>query len=93
MKKLLESVLIASMILFTACSGEYVVSRPADVNYVRPDPPGPEYIWIDGDWIWEGGVYHWHEGHWDKRVPNREWRAGHWKEHKGGWRWNKGRWE
>jgi hypothetical protein len=94
MKKLFGWVVMAtSMLFFAACETEVVVTRPPEVVYVRPVAPGPDYIWIEGDWIWEGSRYHWHEGHWDHRVPDRTWRGGHWEEHKGGYKWSKGHWE
>ena len=35
-----------------------------------PVSPGPDYVWIDGYWHWEGHHYIWNRGHWD-RPPSR----------------------
>jgi len=41
-----------------------VASRPADIIYTRLPAPGEGYIWINGDWYWNGGRYEWREGRW-----------------------------
>lgn len=93
MKNLLAGLIVGSMIALTSCAGEIVATRPVDVEYARPVAPGPDYIWISGDWVWSGGVYTWHEGHWDRPREGRTWHEGHWESHGNGWRWNRGRWK
>jgi hypothetical protein len=94
---LLFAVMLGGMSLLfgTGCTvqGGFVTDRPADVIYARPVAPGDDYIWIDGDWIWEGGTYRWHEGHWDHRRAGRAWHRGNWESHGGGWRWHRGYWK
>ena len=93
MKLLLKGLFIAC--LFTACAPHevYVVKeRPREVVYVRPAPPGPNHIWISGDWVWENGNYRWHEGHWEHRREGMAWREGHWQETSRGWKWIPGHW-
>jgi len=82
-------------IVFTmfSCEGSYIVTtQPAPPYYVRPIAPGPGYIWIDGDWIFEGGTYVWHEGHWGLPRGHRSWQAGHWENRNNGWYWQRGHW-
>ena len=65
MKKSILTYCLFSCFLFLAgCTAGYVATRPADVEYVRPVSPGPDYIWIGGEWEWRGGNYHWHDGSW-----------------------------
>jgi hypothetical protein len=85
--------MIGFMILSTACAVHGVVGeRPVDVMYDRPLAPGPDYIWISGEWVWSGGRYAWHEGRWEKRHEGRVWHEGHWNQHGHGWRWERGHW-
>jgi hypothetical protein len=96
MKSQLFAVLISGMCLVgAACSveGGVVTDRPSDVIYARPVAPGPDHIWIDGDWVWSGGIYHWREGHWDHARAGRAWHRGNWEAHGGGWRWHRGYWK
>jgi len=92
MKKLVAAMMIVSMIVLASCAGEVVATRPVDVTYVRPAAPGPDYVWISGDWIWVNGSYTWHEGRWDRRREGNVWHDGHWEAHGSGWRWHKGHW-
>ncbi|MHA4812412.1 YXWGXW repeat-containing protein [Flavitalea flava] len=77
----------------TGCSveGGVVETRPAEVVYSRPITPGPDYIWIDGDWRWSGGRYVWHNGYWG-RHRGRTWQTGQWQSSGHGWRWQRGHW-
>jgi hypothetical protein len=92
MKKQLLAVAIAGSLAVTGCSveGGYVESQPADIVYTRPLTPGPDYIWIDGDWVWSGGGYRWHQGHWDRPRSGRAWTAGHWDHSGRGYHWTRG---
>ena len=92
--QLLAIALAGCLIGAIGCSveGGYVTNRPADVAYVRPGAPGPDYIWIDGDWVWSGGQYIWHEGHWDHPRAGHVWHGGSWVSGSHGWHWSRGRW-
>jgi hypothetical protein len=85
--------LFSSVVFLSACSAGYVVTRPADVEYVRPVSPGPGYVWIGGEWEWRGGNYHWHEGNWEKAREGHTWKSGYWENGQKGYRWQKGHWE
>ena len=94
MKKLLFVIGIACCVGLTACSveGGWVDSQPGDVTYVRPASPGADYVWVDGDWYWSGGVYTWHEGHWSRPRSGRVWVGGTWEHGGHGYRWHRGHW-
>jgi hypothetical protein len=88
-------VIALTIITFTivSCEGTYVVgTQPVAPYYERPVAPGVGYVWIDGDWIFEGGHYVWHEGHWGYPRGNRTWQGGHWESRGNGWHWNRGHW-
>lgn len=90
---LLMMVLLAGALSFGSCTtSAYVTARPGEVMYTRPAAPGPDYIWIDGDWMWSGGRYIWHEGRWDRPRAGRTWHGGSWSQTPRGYRWNRGHW-
>jgi hypothetical protein len=95
MKSNLLIIVLCCTIAAAACTvqGRVITSRPDDIVYSRPVSPGPDYIWIDGDWVWEGGNYRWHEGRWDRRREGREWHRGQWEAKGNGWRWHRGYWK
>ena len=55
--------------------------------------PGPDYVWIGGEWVWNGGWF-WVGGHWGYPphphaawVGGRAWHDGHgWHNERGHWR-------
>ena len=60
---------------------------PSEVVVAEPPPPpqveyataapGPEFIWVSGVWVWEGG-WVWHAGHWDHPPrPGARWVGPH----------------
>ena len=96
MKNSLIAVLISSFIIAIAsCTVEsgVVERRPADIVCVRPAAPGPEYVWVGGDWVWTGNTYRWHEGYWARTHQSRVYVNGHWDHVGNGWRWQKGHWK
>jgi hypothetical protein len=93
MKNLFQVCALVCVMALGACSAHIVDNRPADVVYTRPAAPGPDYVWIDGDWVWSGGTYVWHEGRWDRPRAGRHWNAGHWESHGNGWKWRAGEWK
>ena len=93
MKKYLTAVALSTVLLMSSCDGTYYVSsQPVRPAYNRPVSPGADYVWIDGDWVWEGGVYTWHEGRWGRPKGHRTWVSGNWEQRNNGWRWHRGRW-
>ncbi len=78
------------------------VTRPATVVVSPPPPPppmetviaapGPDYIWIGGEWIWNGG-WVWVGGHWGyPPYPQAVWVHGYWWQGSRGWRHAPGHW-
>ena len=59
----------------------------------QPMRPGDGYIWIDGEWFWNGNTYSWRNGYWSYPHDNYRWSPGHWKQRRGNqWQWRQGRW-
>ena len=92
MKKTFLTIAIAGALAATSCTVDgYVDTAPADVVYTRPVTPGPDYVWIEGDWVTRNGRYEWREGHW-ARPRNRVWISGNWESRGGGYYWRRGYW-
>jgi hypothetical protein len=84
----------ASILAISSCEGTYTVAtQPSRPMYSRPPSPGMGYIWIEGDWRYEGNNYVWHEGRWARERSNRHYRPGSWEQRNNGWYWRRGRWE
>ena len=88
-------VFTVACLTFNSCVGEYVAAEPLyDDVYNRPASPGTEYIWIDGDWLWnrQTHVYMHEHGYWARPKPGRSYETGHWESEPRGKFWVKGRW-
>ena len=54
--------------------------------------PGPDYIWIDGEWVWNG-QWIWVGGHWGyPPYPHAVWVRGYWGRGPHGWSRSPGHW-
>ena len=54
--------------------------------------PGPDYVWIGGDWVWNGG-WVWRAGYWGYPPrPGVIWVGGSWSRGPGGWHHAPGHW-
>jgi outer membrane lipoprotein SlyB len=54
--------------------------------------PGPGYVWIGGEWVWNGG-WVWVAGHWGYPPhPHAVWVRGYWYQGPHGWYRAAGRW-
>jgi len=55
--------------------------------------PGPDYVWIGGEWTWGGSGWVWVGGHWGHPpYPHAVWVGGYtWHDH-GGWHDRPGHW-
>ena len=54
--------------------------------------PGPGYVWVDGEWMWNGGWY-WRAGYWDAPLyPGAIWIRGYWGPGPRGYIYHGGRW-
>jgi outer membrane lipoprotein SlyB len=64
---------------------------PAPVETIAV-APGPDYVWINGEWIWNGR-WVWAGGHWGYApYPHAVWVAGYWSRGPYGWHHEPGHW-
>lgn len=92
MKKILVScVIILSSAGMWSCKTT-VAAKPEAVVVARPAQPGPNYIWIEGDWYVSGGRYVQRPGYWVIPRKSRTWVPGSWHHNNHGWYWQKGHW-
>lgn len=65
---------------------------PAPVDTTVVVTPGPDYVWIGGEWIWNG-QWVWVAGHWGlPPYPHAVWVRGYWHRGTYGWRRTPGHW-
>jgi len=65
---------------------------PAPVETVTVVAPGPDYVWIDGEWVWNGGWF-WVAGHWGyPPQPHAVWVVGRSWHDDHGWHHARGYW-
>ena len=100
MKKLFASAAVLALAwLCTAASADaqvVVKVRPAvpAVVVARPAAPAPDYIWVDGEWVYSRNRgYVWKEGYWLKPRRGYVWTPGRWTTVRGGHRWVAGCWK
>jgi WXXGXW repeat (2 copies) len=94
MKNVILAMAIACGLAATGCAVDgYVDAQPGDVVYEQGVAPGPDYVWIDGDWVWGGGRYTWHQGHWDHGRAGHAYQRGTWTHSSRGYHWNRGHWK
>lgn len=64
---------------------------PAEVTSASP---GPDYVWVQGYYNWDGTNYHWVSGSWVKTPnPGATWIPAHWQTTNGGYVWVAGAWQ
>jgi hypothetical protein len=56
-----------------------------------PPPPGPDFFWVQGHWIWQDR-WVWFHGHYEHRRHDRDWHEGRYEHHPEGWIWIEGGW-
>ena len=84
---------LAGSLFLASCAGSYYVyERPVEPVYARPMAPYPGAIWIEGDWVWQGGRYVYFRGHWDRPRVGRVWMRGAWERGPRGYTWHRGYW-
>lgn len=70
-----------------------VYAPPADPIEVEGGAPSPSYLWVRGNWYWNGFEYIWIPGHWQARPhPHAIWTSGNWHRTRGGWVFTEGHW-
>lgn len=81
--------------------GSLVIPAEAQVIVrVAPPPPRHEpmppprrgYVWVPGNWDWNGRRYVWRRGHWMRGRHGYHWREDRWVERNGGWVRERGGW-
>jgi outer membrane lipoprotein SlyB len=79
----------------TAPASNVVVQQappPPPVDTVVVAAPGPDYVWIDGEYVWNGG-WIWVAGHWGyPPYPHAVWVRGYWGRGPHGWARVPGHW-
>jgi outer membrane lipoprotein SlyB len=67
-------------------------SPPPPVTETYVVAPGPGYVWIGGEWVWNGG-WIWVGGHWGyPPYPHSVWIGGGWYHGPRGWYHSPGHW-
>jgi hypothetical protein len=84
-------------VIGAAPAGEVIVAQPpappAPVTEVVTVSPGPEDVWINGDYEWVGGRWVWYGGHWGRPIhPAAIWVRGGWRPVRGGHIWERAHW-
>jgi len=65
---------------------------PIPAETITVVPPGPDYVWIQGEWVWSGR-WVWVGGHWASPPhPHGTWVAGYWVKGPHGWYKTEGYW-
>jgi outer membrane lipoprotein SlyB len=98
----IKSQIQSSRTVFHLSATDIIDLRDAGVSDQAPPPPpvetivvapGPDYNWIGGEWVWNGGWF-WVGGHWGYPpyaqaawIGGRNWHDGHgWHNSRGHWR-------
>lgn len=96
MKPHLPKIFIAILALITFSCTEprwLTVTTRFDIPVTdRPPSPGEGYIWIRGEWFWNGSTYRWRDGYWSRPAPRLHYVPGRWKSRSNGWYWKPGQW-
>ena len=65
---------------------------PPPVETIVVPAPGPGYVWVGGEWAWNGRWF-WRVGYWGlPPYPHAVWIHGDWHRGPGGWRHDPGHW-
>jgi hypothetical protein len=65
---------------------------PAPAETITLAQPGPDYIWVGGEWVWNGR-WVWVGGHWAYPPhPHGVWVPGYWVKGPHGWYRTEGYW-
>ncbi len=98
MKKISKILFVLMFIAFGASNSfaQIVVRvRPARPAVVVARPPAPSrfHVWVDEDWVPQGGTYAWHGGYWAAPPhPGARYIPGHWRDTRRGAIWIQGHW-
>lgn len=57
---------------------QYLPPPPQPLEAGPNSPPtGPDYLWMEGNWIWSHNGYAWQSGYWYEPKPNMIWTPSH----------------
>jgi hypothetical protein len=66
---------------------------PPALRVEQPSPsPGPNYVWINGYWQWQGNQYVWAPGRWEAARPGAYYVPSYWVQDGPNWRFVAGNW-
>ncbi len=86
---------LSSMLaLFPACYAEVSTapSAPPPPRVVQV-APRPGFIWVDGNWHWNGQTWVWMDGHYERMRHGHRWVPGQWvQQPNGAYQWVPGHW-
>lgn len=93
-KNIFIALAIVCSLSLVSCGGSRVMvtERPSAPYSQRPYSPGPNYLWVEGDWRIRNGRYVYQQGYWAPLRGNRRWENGHWQQNNRGWKWQHGYW-
>ena len=77
------------VISFMINTASMTVSQPPPAPQVETwaDSPGPDYVWVKGEWVWNGERWFWVSGRWSLGPrPNVAWVEPRWVRAPYGWR-------
>lgn len=97
MRGICISIIILMSVFFISLIGCTTIVRtppPQPRVEIRPVPPYPYGVWIQGHWVSRHGQWVWVAGHWKRPpAPKAVWIPGHWKKVPRGWKWVRGQWK
>ena len=83
------------MFSITASHAQITIrARLTEPARVPPPPrPSPAHVWVEGEWVPNGGTYVYKAGYWSLPPrPHAMWVRGHWRQTPRGWVWKPGHW-
>ena len=96
-KYFLKSFMLAALVVSvsTVADAQLVIKirPPMPVVIVRPPMPSPRHVWVEGEYVNNGGRYTYNDGYWEQPKGRYHRRShGYWKNTKHGYVWVPGRW-
>ena len=67
-------------------------SAPPEIRVERYDSR-PGFVWVSGNWNWDGGQWVWVNGHYERERRGHRWRQSRWEQQNGAWISVTGGWE
>jgi hypothetical protein len=84
---------VMTYMMNTSASVVATQAPPPPPTEVQAAPPGPDYMWVDGDWTWNGVGWVWIGGRWIlPPYSHAIWVGPGWERGSGGWHRVPGHW-